>query len=504
MKNASAAGSLTTREQEVLELLSVGMTNREIAANLAVAVRTVENHVERMLSKLGVSSRTRAIIEARRIGLLGAGIPAGVDASLATPPHNLPLPLTRLLGRASELADVGSLLDAHRLVTLSGAGGIGKTRLALRLGADLIDRYQQGIWFCDFSASSYPQFVGRAVAKVLGVQERPDQRLSDAIVRALKRKHALLVFDNCEHVVGAVAELADEILHTCPNVRILATSRESLGILGEIVYRVRSLAFPAGTATLNANAAMRYEAIELFVDRARGLEDRFTLTNDNASVVGEICRQLDGIPLAIELAAARTTVLSIESLAKKLAHHYEILSVGGRNALPRHQTMRALIDWSYDHLSKAEQTLFRQLAIFSGGFNLELASAVCAHAGITAVEVLDLLASLIDKSLVLTAFGDVTRYRLLESTRQYAREKLDEAGESHALAHPGVRRDGRTCRAARYYLWPNAPSLFRTCAAGTGELAGSARVDVARAGREVRRAADGRIARHRLDALRRD
>ncbi|MBV8530330.1 MAG: tetratricopeptide repeat protein, partial [Candidatus Eremiobacteraeota bacterium] len=435
MKNASAAGSLTKREQEVLELLAVGMTNREIAAHLGVAARTVENHVERVLSKLGVSSRTRAILEAQRTGLLGADIAAGADSAPATPLNNLPLQLTRLLGREEDLAEVGALLDAHRLLTLSGAGGVGKTRLALKLSADLLDRYSQGIWFCDFSTFSDPQFVGRAVANVLGVQERADQPLSNAIVRALKRRHTLLVFDNCEHVVPAVAELTDEILHNCPNVRILATSREPLGIIGEIVYRVRSLPFPDGTTILNADAAMGYEAIALFVDRARALEGRFALTNANATVVGEICCRLDGIPLAIELAAARVRVLSIESLAEKLANHFRVLSGGDRTALPRHQTMRALIDWSYDHLSKAEQTLFRRLAIFGGGFTLELASTVCADASIAEVDVLDLLAALIDKSLVQTDFEHATRYRLLDSTRQYAREKLDDSGEYDALAH---------------------------------------------------------------------
>lgn len=303
--------SITKREHEVLELLGAGMTNKEIAAQLALAARTVETHVERVLGKLGVSSRTRAVIEARRIGLLSAAAAAGADFSLATPPNSLPVPLTRLLGREQDLSEVASLLDAHRLVTLTGSGGVGKTRLALGLAADLLDRYPQGIWFSDFAVSSDPQLLGRAVAKVLGVRERPEQRLSDAIVCALKPKHALLIFDNCEHVVDAVAELADEVLHSCPKVRILATSRESLGIIGEIVYRVRSLAFPDGASTLNANAAMHYGAIELFVDRARALENRFTLTNDNATIVGEICRYLDGIPLAIELVAARTTVLSI-------------------------------------------------------------------------------------------------------------------------------------------------------------------------------------------------
>lgn len=430
---ASALGaSITKREQEVLELLGAGMSNKEIAAHLELAARTVETHVERVLGKLGVSSRTRAIIEARRLGLLGAAGTAQADSSAATPPSNLPLPTTPLLGRKEDLAEVASLLAKHRLVTLTGSGGVGKTRLALGVAADLLDRYPQGIWFADLSSCSDALSLARAVARVLGVQERANQPLPDEIVRTLKQKHALLILDNCEHVSSAAAELADDVLHGSRELRILATSREPLGLIGEVVYRVRSLAFPTEPAALSADDATHFGAVELFADRARVHDNGFALTNDNAAAVGAICRHLDGIPLAIELAAARTTVMSIDSLAENLAKHFHLLG-GGGSILPRHRTMRALIDWSYDQLSAPEQTLFRRLAIFAGSFNLELTSAACADESITEIEVLDLLASLIDKSLVQIVFADVTRYRLLETTRQYAREKLDDAGEYDAL-----------------------------------------------------------------------
>ncbi|MGC2407475.1 MAG: NB-ARC domain-containing protein, partial [Candidatus Cybelea sp.] len=347
----------------------------------------------------------------------------------------MPLQVTPLLGREGDLAEVEGLLDLHRLLTISGSGGIGKTRIALRVGFDLLDRFPNGAWFCDLSTISNPHDVSRAVAKVLAVRERPDHALSDSIVSWLKRKHALLIFDNCEHVVGAAAELSDEILHSCQNVRILATSRQSIGVIGEVIYRLRSLAFPEDTEALNAAAAMRYSAIALFVDRARAREHRFALTNDNAVIVGKICRRLDGIPLAIELAAARMSVLSVGTLAEKLANHFRVLSAGGKTGVPRQQTMRALNDWSYEQLSDAEQALLRRLAIFVGGFTLELADAAHASETIAEPSVFDLLASLIDKSLIQTEFGgSAARYRLLEPTRQYAREKLDESGEYAAVA----------------------------------------------------------------------
>lgn len=432
---AIAPGStITKREQEVLELLGAGMTNKEIATKLELAARTVETHVERLLSKLGATSRTRAVIEARRLGLLCEAAIGEAASSPAGPPNNLRLPTTRLVGRTRDLVEVAQLLRAHRLVTLAGSGGAGKTRLALATAAQLIDDYPQGVWFADLSISSDAKSLARAVAKVLGVQAHPNQPVADTIVRALRRRRALVVFDSCEHVAKAAAELADDILHCCSEVRILATSREPLGVIGEIVYRIRSLDFPNNTTALTADSAMSFGAVELFVDRARASGNGFRLTNDNAATIGKICHYLDGIPLAIELAAARTNALSIESLARNLAEHFHLLAGGRRSALPRHQTMRALIDWSYDHLSAAEQTLFRRLSIFAGSFSFELVSAVCSDADIKEIEVLDLVASLIDKSLVQTAFGDAERYRLLETTRQYAREKLDRAGEYDALA----------------------------------------------------------------------
>ncbi len=355
------------------------MTNKEIAAHLELAARTAETHVERVLGKLGVSSRTRAVVEARRLGLLSSVAAADARSAVTNSSNNLPLPLTPLFGRKADFAELASMLGAHRLVTLTGPGGVGKTQLALGMAPQLFDRYPQNVLFADLSNSSESKSLARAVARALGVQERPNRAVGDVIVRALRRRHAVLIFDNCEHVADAAAELADEILHRCSDIRILTTSREPLGVIGEIVYRVRSLSFPNEATALSADSAMQFGAVELFVDRARAIENGFELTDDNAAAVAAICRHLDGIPLAIELAAARTSALPIESLAENLAKHFHLLSGGGTNVLPRHQTMRALIDWSYDHLSPAEQTLFRRLAIFAR--ELQLRTCQCRVRG---------------------------------------------------------------------------------------------------------------------------
>src|SRR5450755_2669826 len=256
---------LTRREQEVLELMAFGLANKEIASRLSLSRRTVETHIDHVLSKLDAPTRARAVVEAGRAGLLDA---AG-DYTPVGRPNNLPFHLTTLLGREQDLADANSLLDANRLVTLSGSGGVGKTRLALRLGVDLLGSYPDGVWLFEFASISDPKLVASAVAKVLSVREQQNRPLVDSIAEALKRKRALLIFDNCEHVLNPAAELVDEILHHCPNVRILATSRQSLGIMGEVVQRVRSLSLPETAEGLNAEQGLRYGAVALFVDRAQ-------------------------------------------------------------------------------------------------------------------------------------------------------------------------------------------------------------------------------------------
>lgn len=433
---AKAAASLTKREQQVLELMAFGLSNKEIARRLSLGRRTVETHINHVLGKLDVSSRTRAVVEAGRVGLIGAA-PAHVQGyPFEARPNNLPFQLTMLLGREQDLVDLKTALESSRLLTLSGAGGVGKTRLALRVGVDLIGLYPHGVWFCDFSPITDPELVASVAAKALSVREQPGRSLAESIVASLKRKHALLIFDNCEHVLGVSAELADEILHACPDIRILATSRQALGIIGEVVHRVRSLSLPESSTALRADRAMRYGAVALFVDRALASDSRFTLTNDNAPVVADICRRVDGIPMAIELAATRVNVVSVRSLAQSLDDRFKVLTAGSRTALPRHKTLLALIDWSYELLTPHEQKLFDRLGILAGSFSLEAAEAICAGDGLAGSEIVDLMIALVDKSLVVAQTGEMEqeRYRLLESTRAFALEKQAQKGEREALA----------------------------------------------------------------------
>jgi predicted ATPase/DNA-binding CsgD family transcriptional regulator len=423
--------ALTRREHEVLELMALGLTNKEIAQRLALGRRTVESHIDHVLGKLNAPSRTRAVAEAGRAGLLGRAPDGPADSQT----NNLPFQLTPLVGREQDLADVKSLLEGNRLVTLMGSGGVGKTRLALRVGIDLIDRNPNGVWFCDFSSFSGPELVVGTVAKVLAVRGDQSRSLAASIAQTLRHKRALLILDNCEHVLDKAAELSDEILHQCPNIRILATSRQTLGIIGEFVYRVRSLAFTAAGADLKADQAMRYGAIELFTDRARASDATFALTDDNAPTVAEICRRLDGIPLAIELAATRINVVNVLNLAQSLDDRFRVLTAGSRTALPRHKTLTALIDWSYDLLSPLEQKLFDQLGIFAGGFSLKAATAVSGTGSADESDVQDILVALADKSLVVVqTAAKQERYTLLDSMRAYAVAKLASKGELDRLA----------------------------------------------------------------------
>lgn len=426
---------LTKREQEVLELMAFGLANKEIAHRLSLSTRTVETHIDHVLGKLNAPTRARAVVEAGKAGLLGGATTSTAAYSADSRPNNLPFQLTTLLGREQDLVATKSLLEAHRLVTLSGSGGVGKTRLALRIGVDLLDTYPDGAWLCDFSPLSGAAFVTNVVAKALAVREQPNRPLVESIVESLARKRALLIFDNCEHVLNAAAELVDEILHTCPNIRILATSREALGIVGEVVDRVRSLSLPDSLEELHADESLRYGAIALFVDRAQASDTRFSYTNENVQIVAEICGRLDGIPLAIELAATRSKVLNLNTLSRSLDDRFTVLTGGSRTALPRHKTLTALIDWSYDLLSAEERTLFNRVGIFAGGFSLAAATAVCGGEGLDANQIVSLLVSLTEKSLIVAnTAGDHERYGLLESTRGYALDKLSAVGERELLA----------------------------------------------------------------------
>jgi len=351
--------------------------------------------------------------------------------SLEAAPNNLPQQLTTFVGREREIVEVRKLLSATRLLTLCGMGGLGKTRLSLQVAADVVNGYPDGVWFVELASLGDGRLVPQAVASVLGVKEEAGRPVIEALVRYVKDRTLLLILDNCEHLVHACAELAVQLLQAGPSVKILASSRESLRVRGETTYPVPALAVPDPEQKVPLDALLRYEAVGLFVDRAAGAQPQFRLTDRNAAAVTEICRRLDGIPLALELAAARLRSLSVENVAARLQDRFRLLGGGDRTALPRQQTLRALIDWSYDLLTEKERILFRRLAVFAGGWTLEAAEAVCAGGEIEEAEVLDLLTQLADKSLVALE-SETGRYRLLETVRQYAQERLVESGEEAA------------------------------------------------------------------------
>lgn len=357
----------------------------------------------------------------------------------ASPPNNLPSELSSFVGREKELAEVERLLvEGARLITLTGPGGCGKTRLALAVAKDVAGGFEDGVWLVELASLSDPALVAQAVASALKVREAPGRSLTEMLVKYLEPKKTLLVFDNCEHLIEECAALADALLRACPEVRILATSREALSIAGESAWLVPSLFVPDPEQLPPVEELLaRYEAIRLFVERAKAVVSTFELTEHNAPVVARLCRRLDGMPLAIELAAARARVLSVEQIASRLDDCFGLLTGGSRTTLPRHQTLRATIGWSYELLSERERVLFRRLSVFAGGLTLEAAAEVCAGENLERDEVLDLLTHLVDKSLVLVAEqrGGEARYRLLETVRQYGLEWLEGSGEAGVILH---------------------------------------------------------------------
>ncbi|MGA8535178.1 MAG: adenylate/guanylate cyclase domain-containing protein [Candidatus Tumulicola sp.] len=395
--------------------------------------------------------RLKDLVEPEEIWqLLAPGLPETFPPlrSLGSLPNNLPRQVTALIGRDEVVLEIEALVGKFPLVTLVGTGGVGKSRVALQVGAELLDGSSGGVWFVELAPLNDPALVAATIASALGLTQKPDHPMLDSLLHYLQRKHLLLILDNCEHVVENVAEIAEAVLRDCPQVQLLATSREPLRIAGEHAYRMPSLAVPAEMTTLTAEDALGYGAVALFAERAAAADTRFRLTDESAPIVAEICRRLDGIALAIELAAARVKVLAPRQLAQKLDERFRVLTGGSRAALPRQQTLRALIDWSYDVLSEQERTLFRRLAVFAGGFTLDFAAAVCTSEAIAGFEIFDLLASLVDKSLVVAnAEGDKTRFRFLESMRAYASEKLVEHGEfeptarAHANAYLSLAED---------------------------------------------------------------
>ena len=364
--------------------------------------------------------------------------------SIGSVQSNLPSQATSFVGREQELEGVRRILSGHRLVTLTGTGGTGKTRLMLEAAAGTDPFPRDGVWLTELAPVADPAVISEEVGRALGVRDQPGTPATDSLVDFLRYKELLILLDNCEHVIGAAAELADRILGACPSVTVLASSREALGVAGEAVFQVPSLTVPA---TLDRphdhdpDAAAWFEAVaatgavRLFVDRATAVQPSFTLTPQNAGPIIDICRRLDGIPLAIELAAARVTVLSVDEILKRLGDRFRLLTGGRRTAVPRQQTLQALIDWSWDLLPEVDRRLLTQLSVFAGGWTIEAAETICAdepdEQGGT-IDTFDALSRLVERSMVVVDRGRTSRYRLLETIRQYASERLVESGEGTA------------------------------------------------------------------------
>ena len=365
--------------------------------------------------------------EAKRADPPDRGPAASAEVGAAS--NNLPQQLTSLIGRQADLAEIKARLNSHRLVTLTGSGGVGKTRLVIEAGRGLLERYPDGVWLAELAPLNDAQLVTSIIGEVLGVNLSATAGALDTLVSALRTRELLLIIDNCEHVIAEAARVAEALMRMCPRVSILASSRERLAIAGESVIRVPSLSAPQPSESVTAARAPDYAAVRLFVERATALGCGFTLTDANAATVASICRRLDGIPLAIELAVPRLKVLPVEQLAVGLDARFQLLTGGSRTALPRQQTLHALIDWSYGLLSDAEKTLFAHLSVFLNGASLASIVAVTAGEDTPSATIGDLSLSLVEKSLVQTDLGgSECRYGLLESTRYYAAEKLADPG----------------------------------------------------------------------------
>ncbi len=345
--------------------------------------------------------------------------------------HNLPTQLTSFIGREKEMVEIKQSMMTHRLVTLTGVGGTGKTRLALQVAADLLDQFSDGVWFVEFAAITDPNLVIQTILTVLGIPEQAGMTIQQLLMNYLHGKKMLLILDNCEHVIGAIAKLVEGLLDHSLELRIMTTGREALGIKGELIRQVPSLSLPDIKRLPTIEELPQYEAAQLFIERASLVQPDFVVTNDSAQSVAQICSRLDGIPLAIELAAARVRVMGVEQISERLNDRFRILIGGNRTSLERHQTLRAALDWSYNLLSMNEKLLLCRLSIFAGGWTLGAAEQVCAgRDDISSDEVLDVLTRLVEKSLVLL---DGSRYHMLGITRQYASEKLDDSAETKTL-----------------------------------------------------------------------
>jgi predicted ATPase/DNA-binding winged helix-turn-helix (wHTH) protein len=470
---------VTVLVQSATELVTKDHMMERVWPGAIVGDGTLHVHISAVRKALGPDRAMLKTVSGRGYRLLGSWTPqqreataAAVYSSLtrtsgAPPANNFPPVITRLIGRAAAAQFVRDLVSAYRVVTLTGPGGIGKTSLAIKAVRYLLPDFEDGGWLVELASLSDPGLVPSTVASTLGLK-LAGEISADSVARAVGGRHLVLVLDNCEHVIDAVANLAETFTRSCPRATIVATSREILRIDGESVYRVPPLDVPAlGQAA--PDYIMQYSAVELFVARTKALNAGFSPHAEDLASIATICRRLDGIPLAIEFAAARAAVLSVQGVVAGLRDRFALLTAGRRTALPRHRTLRATLDWSHELLPETERRLLRRLAVFPGGFTIEAAAAVMTDTGFDASAVLDGIANLVAKSWVaLDKSGGNARWTLLETIRAYALQKLAESGES----------DDAQRRHAAFFR-----DLFAPPASGSGS--GSSTDDLARRVREI-------------------
>jgi len=405
-----------------------------------VILRAMAKKKERRFSSASELARALRDLTLDEASDSGRRAAPGTPGRTGRVPNNLPVPLTSFVGRNDEMEEASRFLDQHRLVTLAGAGGCGKSRLSLHVARNLLESFPDGVWLVELASLSDPALVPQRIANAANIREEPGRSVLETLGAAFADRAVLIVLDNCEHMTAACASVASSLLEAAPSLRLLTTSREPLGVAGESVLRVPPLEIPDPARHRTRRELGRFESVRLFVERAATASPSFALNDENAQTVGQICARLDGIPLAIELAAARIRVLPVAQILVRLEDRFRLLTAGGA-ALPHHQTLRATVDWSYDLLSEPERALFDRLSCFAGGATLEAIEEICAGEGIDVDGVLDLLANLVDKSLVIpeTGVGDTARYRLLETLRAYGAERLDRAGRSGAVAERHAR-----------------------------------------------------------------
>jgi non-specific serine/threonine protein kinase len=425
---------LTGRELEVLERFSQQQTNAEIARDLMLSVGTIKWYAQQIFNKLGVSNRQDAVDRAQLLGLLEAGHSGAGGEAPADVPHNLPAQFNSFIGRETELAQLRQLLLHTRLLTLTGPGGVGKTRLSIQYATEMRRHFPDGVFWIGLFTLNEPKLIINAIAGAIGVRETGDETLPALVQRFLKQRRLLLVLDNYEHLLPDV-ELILALLTSAPDLRILVTSREALHVIGEQEYAVGPLAVPNSSQTMSAQSVSHHPALELFVRRARAVKPDFVVTDQTAPVIADICRRLDGLPLALELAAARIKLFTPQAMLARLDDSLTMLSNPLLDASGRRHTLRATIDWSYGLLNEDEKRLFNRLGVFAGGWTLSAVDALCAD--MPPEQVLNSLGSLADKSLVRQESGPdgEPRFWMLHILREYARGQLAHSPEATEIPH---------------------------------------------------------------------